>query len=118
MARLGASGGRGWARTNDKRLMRPTLYRLSYGATIPLARPASPVRAPRRLGAAIRHPLPPAQVTTPHLPRYSTHGYIVPYMGTLRPLFRRPGDARNDLHWTTTIAGNGRLVAILLRVEL
>jgi len=36
----------------------------------------------------------------PHLPRYSTHGYIVPYMGTIRPLFRWPGDARDDLDWS------------------
>ena len=52
---------------------------------IPLARPASPARAPRRLCAAIGHPLPPTQITMPHLPHYPAHGYIVPYMGTLRP---------------------------------
>ena len=119
MARLGAPGGAGWTRTSIHLSITALLSNhLRYRPIIPLARPASPVRAPRRLCAAIRHPLPSAQITMPHLPCYSTHGYIVPYMGTIRPLFRRPGDARDDLHWAAPVAGNRRFFAVYLRVEL
>ena len=61
-----------------------------------------------------RLPFKPALVTVCHVL------FIIRIIIIVKPyrLFRRPGDARDDLHWPAPVACNGRLVAILLGVQL
>ena len=119
MARLGAFGGSGWTRTSGFGFGDRQCSRYAYAPTIPLARPAGPVTAVGWLWAISKlEPLIAALIALPNLCHTLAHVYIVHAPCMLYTLFRRPGYARDDLHWAATIAGNGRLVAILLRVQL
>ena len=120
MAGLCAFGGAGWTRTSIHLSITALLSNhLRYRPIIPLARPAGPVTAVGWLWAISKlEPLIAALIALPNLCHTLAHVYIVHAPCMLYTLFRRPGYARDDLHWAATIAGNGRLVAILLRVQL
>ena len=61
-----------------------------------------------------RLPFKPALVTVCHVL------FIIRIIIIVKPyrLFRRPGYARDDLHWAAPVAGNRRFFAVYLRVEL
>lgn len=61
-----------------------------------------------------RLPFKPALVTVCHVL------FIIRIIIIVKPyrLFRRPGDARDDLQRPATIASNRRLVAVLLGIQL